>query len=412
MIYFNNSYKLNKIFHMEISKAIYKLQSKFRYNSNDIISKSSNSRDCILFKYDKQNFIISAAHNINSLSYEYIAINDKYIKLSKKNKYIINEIDLVIWDVTSNSLLNKLELYDIENNKYTINDIDDKTELFLKNANNAICSTNILFMEKTKYNNFCYPEMLKYFAKLVPDIDGSSGTPIYDDNNNIYGILSGYNIKYLNITPFFFVKRILDEIIKYNSFSGLCKFWHENSISKRNLVITKKESIDYNIYHKIFNDNFNKLYKNDELIKFDDKLISNGLIHCDLINIDIDIDSYISITKTIHDTNFLNVYRNKNLKNKLIDIKIGNRDISSSYNININKTILNTIKIKDNIYGKISSVLFNYICNYRPVFEDNQLIKHFKLKNSEIYSNEYILLKNKHIDIFSEKYDNYFIIKM
>ena len=56
--------------------------------------------------------------------------------------------------------------------------------------------------------------MLKYFGKSnCNNIIGSSGSPIFDDDYNIYGILSGFGDEYLNITPFFFVKRILDELI-------------------------------------------------------------------------------------------------------------------------------------------------------------------------------------------------------
>ena len=42
----------------------------------------------------------------------------------------------------------------------------------MTNNRNVVEETNILFMQKDKYNNLCYPEMLKYYGKLVNNIDG------------------------------------------------------------------------------------------------------------------------------------------------------------------------------------------------------------------------------------------------
>ena len=67
--------------------------------------------------------------------------------------------------------------------------------------------------------------MMKFLGRYNgEELEGCSGSPVLM-NDKICGIISGYNEKaIIIITPFIFVKRILDEYIKYNKFSGLCGF--------------------------------------------------------------------------------------------------------------------------------------------------------------------------------------------
>ena len=175
--------------------------------------------------------MISSAHDITSQSNDKILLNNSSLNLNNNKKVLVPEIDLVIYEISD--LYDSFNYIDLENNKYTIDDIGENTNLFMLDKRFNFHDANILFMEKSKYNNYCFPDMLKYFGQSsCKDLEGCSGTAIFDADNNIYGILSGYGSKYLNITPFFFVKRILDEILHYKSFSGLCNFWHDTSIKK------------------------------------------------------------------------------------------------------------------------------------------------------------------------------------
>ena len=257
--------------------------------------------------------------------------------------------------------------------------------------------------------------MLKYFGKTsCKNLEGCSGTAIFDTDNNIYGILSGYGSKYLNITPFFFVKRILDEILHYKIFNGLCNFWHDTSIKKRDLVISKREDIDYNLYQKVIGKKIAKLIKDDVILRFDDKNIINGMIFCDLLNISVDIDSYISITKTIHSINSLHIFRPRNLRYKFINIVIGNRNIYSAYNIDIKDDILLLKEIDNKIFFKINPILFKYISEFRPVHIDEKLMNIFKLKQSEMFENKYLLVEDKNVNknIFQHIPNSYISIKI
>ena len=138
------------------------------------------------------------------------------------------------------------------------------------------------------------------------------------------------------------------------------------------------------------------------------------MIFSDLLNMEIDIDSYISITKTIHSLNYLHIFRPKNLRQKFINIIIGNRDIYSAYNIDIKDDILTIKEIKNKIYVKINPKLFNYISEFRPVHLDMKLMDLFKLKQSEMFENSYLLVEDKAINknIFNNIHESYISIKM
>ena len=388
-----------------IINATYKLYSKNKYI--DDFKLFTSIRYCFLCKYFDNYYLVSSAHDITNNSIDYL----NNLSLDKFKKILIPEIDLVIYEISN---INNLDFIDIEYNKYSINHIDKNKQLYFLNNEMKIKNVNILFMQKSKYNNACYPNMLKYFGKSnYTNLSGCSGSPIFDDDFNIYGILSGFGDKYLNITPFFFVKRILDEILHFNSFSGLCNFWHDTEVIKRNLIISKKENINYNLYQKPII-NLEKLVKHDEILRLDNKNIINGMIFCDLLNMEIDLDSYITITKTIHSLNSFYIYRSKNLFNKYLNLITGNREIYSAYNINMKDDLLLTKEVDNKIFIKINPMLFNYISEYRPVNVDKKLMNIFKLKYSEIYDNKYLLVEDKSLkkNIFKEVPDSYVSIKM
>lgn len=390
-----------------ILKAIYKINSINNIKNHYKKNLFTSTRWAFRCKYLNRFYLISSAHNLASDSID--SIDDEI--LSKFKKILIPEIDLVIYEI-SNLDLNYIDLKD---NKYSINDVDEKKQLYFVDKNFEIQNVNIHYMEKCKYNNACYPDMLKYIGKSnCNDIVGSSGGPIFDDNCNIYGILSGFGDEYLNITPFFFVKRILDELIQYNSFSGLCNFWHDTKILRRNLVVAKKEDVNYNLYQKSEFIKLGKLLKNDEILSLDDKNIINGMIFSDLLNMEIDVDSYITITKTIHSLNSFYVYRSKNLFTKYFRIYTGNRDIYSAYNINMKDDLLLTREVDNKVFIKINPMLFNYISGYRPVHLDNKLMNVFKLKQSEIFENNYLLVEDKLLkkNILEDIPNSYLSVKM
>jgi len=400
---------------MTILEATCILQSKsqvlnFRTKENRILT---SKRIAFICKYFERIYLISSAHDITSQSNDKILLNKTELKLNNNKKVLVPEIDLVIYEI--NDLYDSFNYIDLENNKYSIDDINENTNLFLLDKRFNVNDANILFMEKSKYNNCCFPDMLKYFGRSsCKDLEGCSGTAIFDADNNIYGILSGYGNKYLNITPFFFVKRILDEILHYKTFSGLCNFWHETSIEKRNLIVSKREDIDYNLYQKVMEKRIAKLMKDDAILRFDDKNIVNGMIFCDLLNISVDIDSYITITKTIHSINSLHIFRPRNVRNKFINIAIGNRDIYSAYNIDIKDDILSLKEIDNKLFIKINPMLFKYISEFRPVHIDEKLMNIFKLKQSEIFENNYLLVEDKSVNknIFQHIPNSYISVKI
>ena len=180
------------------------------------------------------------------------------------------------------------------------------------------------------------------------------------------------------------------------------------------MVVAKKEDVNYNLYQKSEFIKLGKLLKNDEILSLDDKNIINGMIFSDLLNMEIDIDSYITITKTIHCLNSFYVYRSKNLFTKYYRIYTGNRDIYSAYNINMKDDLLLTREVDNKVFIKINPVLFNYISGYRPVHLDNKLMNVFKLKQSEAFENNYLLVEDKLLkkNILKDIPNSYLSVKM
>ncbi len=401
---------------MSILNAICTLSSRtkcFRrdYSSYEYTSIVQSTRKGLICNYKQKYFLISAAHDLNDNSEDFLIIEGNNYPLDNNKKILVSEIDLVIYEI--DYIFN--HSFNLSLNKFTINDINDKTPLYLYDEDDNVKNTRILFMQKERYNNFCYPKMLKYFGELTFDyVIGCSGTPIFDNSGNIYGILSGFN-NYLNITPMFFVKRILDEYTLFGKFNGLCSFWHDVQVIKRNLIINKREDIDYNIYQKLLfiDKNIGKLAKGDIILKLDNKNITNGLIFCDLLNMEIDIDSYISVTKTIHNINQFNIFRPKNVRVRNLKVITGNRDIYSGYNIDLKEDFLVTKEVDNKIFMKVNPILFRYISNFRPVHVDNKLMNIFKLKEAETFDNEYLLVEDKSLkkNIFNEIQKNYILTK-
>tara|TARA_X000000950_G_scaffold52790_1_gene62546 strand:- start:844 stop:1086 length:243 start_codon:yes stop_codon:yes gene_type:complete len=76
--------------------------------------------------------------------------------------------------------------------------------------------------------------------------------------------------------------------------------------------------------------------------------------------------------------------------------------------------LLLTKEVDNKVFIKINPMLFNYISEYRPVHIDEKLMNIFKLKYSEIFDNNYLLVEDKLLkkNIFKNVQDSYISIKM
>ena len=328
----------------------------------------STHRKCFVINNKNNFFIISSCHYLETSNEEiFVELNTGKIKLI--TKIIIPEIDLIIFPI--NNL--KFEKYiDIENIKFNIDDIHDA--YLINNSEMEIIEKLRLISER--YNNLCLPEMLVYLGELKnkKNIEGLSGTPIFSDKNNIIGLVSSYDYesKLIMIIPFFFVFRILNEVIKHKQFNGLCYF----KLDLKNNYISNSIEIDYNSYHKFNNYKINYLYKDDNLISIDDLKINDNKILCPLLNINIKINDYITIHKTIFDTNKFEIFRDSNKKKKKLDIITGNRDIKSCHSLNFNNYLLTDHLIDSIPYKEINPGLYRYIIDNKINIPSN-ILEHF-----------------------------------
>lgn len=363
---------------------IININTNYDYNNGDKIYNINNSKNGLLISYLNKKYIITTHYGITNYS------KDTYNSILLKNKIIVPEIDIVIYDI--NDIVLDKEYYKMDDNSYNINHIDDKTKLLLDDIN-----VNIIEMTKDKYNNPSYPYMLKYIGKSDnKKWDNYNGYPIVDNKNNIIGIFCGGG-DYLHIIPFFYIKRILDEYNKYGKFNGFCHFYH----NIENNIILNNSNIKYNLDKKT-----KYLNKGDYIELLDGKKVENDLIFCDIINIPIDIDGYISITKTVYDVNEYSIYRRKNKSKKYILVTINN--ILSKYNLDINDDCNKIVMKKDNIYLKINPLLFEHLIKFIDI--DRKLINIFNNKCKNNSCDKYLLIKNNKYNIYDNKINKKYII--
>lgn len=377
------------------------------WENNTDIKTSISIRYCSCFKYNETLYLITMAHDLSYETNDYLDINTSRIQLDKSKKIIIPEIDIMIYPINEN-----LNFCNLNTNNTDLSKIDDNTKLFLLDNNREVIDTYIIACEKIKYGNACFPEMLQFIGTIncvQEKIVGSSGSPVFDNNGNIYGFLSGKS-ELLNITPMFFIKRIIKEIDKFNVFHGFCKLYCDIDFCKIGTFVKKPNNINYNIYCKSIDHKTSKLLKDDILIEFDGKTIHEGNIYCDEVGIPIDLDSYIMITKTINDLNYIKIKREKN-KTKIFNIIIGNRDIYSSLDIDIRDYKIKYNINNNRIYVKINPDLFKLITKFRNIDPDDKILTILNPKISNLKSNSYLLVEDLTLktNIFNCKLPNYII---
>ena len=361
----------------------------------------NDGRMCFFIKYYEKIYLITVAHNISNNSELYFESNN--CKLTS-NKIFIPEIDLLIIEVDSlESLYFDLDEQDyFESYNY---DLDFK-ELLFCNSKKQICKMEEIRCEMSSYNCICLPDMLKFIAKYNgEELSGCSGCPVLMDDK-ICGIISGYNEKVINMIPFIFVKRVLDEYTRYNSFSGLCGFYYKTKNKNRNLYVN-----GFILSHNYYQKNLDSFKVNDEILELDGYPIKNSLIDLNPIDLLVNLETYINLTKTIHDVLRFKVIRNK----QLIDLVIGCRDIHSSYSLDLN-SIEYSYEMKNDgrYFMPLNFKTFEYLDKFRNILEDKKLMSKFKNKISNSLIEKVILVfdpKNKY-NILTTQFDDYLVLDL
>ena len=360
----------------------------------------NDDRICFFIKYCEKIYLITASHNISENSELHLSDNTCVLK---DNKIFVPELDLLIIELSSTERpFFNLDEEDYFNNYYNM---DSKSITFL-NAKKKICELESIRYEISNYNSICLPEMMKFLGRYNgEELEGCSGSPVLM-NDKICGIISGYNEKVIIITPFIFVKRILDEYIKYNKFSGLCGFYYKTKYLNRNLFAGNLLA-NHNYYQK----NLDVLKQNDLIIEIDGYYVNNSQIELTSYDLIVNIETYVNLTKTIHDVINLKVLRN----NKLLELAIGCRDLNSSYSIDF-KSKDYCFKVTDDgkYFMPLNFKTFEFLSKFRDLCDDKKLISNFKSKISNSINEKDILVfdpKNNY-NILISKFDDYLVLDL
>ena len=116
---------------MIISNAIYKIESDIIQISDHKEILVTSTRQSVLCRYYDKLYLISCSHKLNIDSNDFIIINKEKILLDKENKILIPEIDLLIYKITDNNKFKHACSINMNSMKYTINDINKNTKLFV-----------------------------------------------------------------------------------------------------------------------------------------------------------------------------------------------------------------------------------------------------------------------------------------
>lgn len=366
-------------------------------NEQDI-AITENTRMCFFIKYYEKIYLITAAHNITERTE--LSLKNNNVTMSNK-KIFIPEIDLLIIELVSI----EQEYFDIDQNNYFDNfyDISSK-EVTYYNSKKQLCKIQDLTFKIANYNSICFPQMLKFIANCDnTNLAGSSGGPILMDGK-ILGLISGQIENRIQIIPFIFVKRVLDEYTKYGEFSGLCGFYYKTKLHNRNLFVTSNL-----LSHNYYIENTDTLKSNDLIIEIDGHPLFNSKIRLEQIDLEVDIDTYINLTKTVHDVINFKVLRNENICNVII----GCRDLHSSYNIDFDSTNYKfEIKDDDKYFMPVNSKTYEYFNKFRNLSDDKKLLSIFKCKiSSKVHEKHILVFDNKNnFNILNSKYHDYFVL--
>ena len=347
-------------------------------------------RSSFTIKYAGYIYIISAAHNISENS----QIKLKNQNLNIISKIIIPEIDLIVIQVDNENFCEYENIshfdYDNFDNSYYYNQ-------------KSISKIEFLCADISKYNNNCLPDMLKLIFKYEDqNLEGYSGSPIFN-GNQIVGLISGHDENYIQVIPFIFVKRVLNEIYNYKKFSGLCGFFYKLNVTRTSTIVSKQI-----LSHSYYSQNYDSLKVNDILYKIDDMLITNEQVYFEELKSSISIQHYILLTKTVNDVISLKVLRDNNM----IDVILGCRDLNSGLMFNIKSCNYDYIFENGNYFMPINYKTYEFISYFRNISQDKKLNNIFKNKILNKNSNKNILifdLDNK-INILNTKNDDYLVL--
>tara|TARA_B100000886_G_scaffold303429_1_gene234094 strand:- start:223 stop:723 length:501 start_codon:yes stop_codon:yes gene_type:complete len=163
--------------------------------------------------------------------------------------------------------------------------------------------------------------------------------------------------------------------------------------------------------HNYYQKSLDSFKVNDEILELDGYPIKNSLIDLTPIDLLVNLETYINLTKTIHDVLRFKVIRNK----QLIDLVIGCRDVHSSYSLDLNSIeYCYEMKNDGRYFMPLNFKTFEFLDKFRNILEDKKLMSKFKNKISNSLIEKVILVfdpKNKY-NILTTQFDDYLVLDL
>ena len=359
------------------------------------------NRIATLIRSNSKKYIVTTSHNLCDTSVMYINGNEITNNIHKK--YFIPEIDLLIIE-TNYDNENFINLEDCIPESYNIFSLD----LNYIDESKNVYDTKLVSINKSKYNNICFPEFLKLtFEKNDEDIYGCSGSPVFHQNF-IFGVISGFNSSLIHVIPFVFIERIIIEISSFGQFSGLCGFFYKTKVRSRSLIISS------NIMTHNYYGNLDNLKINDEVIEIDEIKVNGKYLHSDKLDLNIDIETYVNITKNINDVISFKILRDGSINL----IRLNCRDINSSRIHDFKSSNYEFIVPEDDsqkCFMPVNYKTFEFISKFRNLNEDKKLISIFKNKISKSKIDKFICitdLSKENTNILTTKFLEYYVMNI
>lgn len=361
------------------------------------------NRIATLIKINSKKYIVTASHNLCDTSIMYI--NGNELTNNNHKKFFIPEIDLLIIETD----------YDDENYINLEDCIPETYDIFSLNLNyiddnKNIYDTKLVSVNKSKYNNICFPEFLKLtFENNNSNSSsyGCSGSPVFYQNF-ILGIVSGFNSSLIHVIPFIFIEKIIIEINSYGMFSGLCGFFYKTKVKSRSLVVSNN-ILTHNYYGILDN-----LKVNDEIIEIDGNNLDGKYLYLTKLGINIDIETYVNVTKNINDIISFKILRDNNI----IEIKLNCRDINSTRIHDFKSNIYEFIVPEDDdqrCYMPVNYKTLEFISTFRNTNDDKKLISIFKNKISKSKIDKFICIvdfSKENTNILTTKFMEYIVLNI
>lgn len=388
----------------------------------------------LLINFNKNFFILTNSHGIphkntiDTIFFEFI-FNNNINKIELNLKKSIPELDITILSFKNkldlNIILKKYKIVDSSMFSKKINLNHDDVFIYDKDYN--IINMELYSMNQGKYFPYQYSDNLYYsiniknvkfdnIRNINDQLNGLSGYPIFQKDNSdekIVGIVNAISYddndnKILYVIPSIYILRILNELINYNTFQGICGlYFNYEIVSKKNipnyitnqfnklnyLVVTNTLGISYNYYNNVLkNKKLNNIKKSDIIIEIDDKPLINDDIFISDYNMNLNLIIYNNLNKTIFDKTKLKIIRkNKNNIYEIKLIEIYNRNLFSIKSI-IHNPVTKFFNYKDNIFIELNKNILNYLIENNEIssgdFEifDNNISNNNILKTIILFS--------------------------